>query len=335
MRRIARALASCGGLALAVGLVTIPGGAQEPKDKPAAVPPANQVETITTSTTISVPGGAAPAADEAAVRAVSEAFTKAYNADDAKAIAALFDADGEVVLEDGKAVRGRDAIERHFAATFAASPGSQVEVQTDSIKFLGPDVAKEEGSATVTLPSSGGRKETGRYTVLYLRRDGRWLQSSVRVYPPDELSPRERLKDLAWMVGDWVDEDAGSVNVSSCRWVEGDNFLERTFTLQVKGRPVMTGTMRIGWDPLTKQIKSWVFDSSGGQGEGYWSREGDRWIVKAVGVHADGRRATATQVITVVNKDMAKWQSVDRTLGDEVLPDLDEYALARKPPKPN
>ena len=283
------------------------------------------------------PAAAAPgpkSAEEAAVRAVAAAFAKAYNADDAQGVAALFADDGEVVLEDGTAVRGKEAVRRHFAESFQRSPGSQVDVRIDAITFPDPDVAKEEGTATVTLPAEGGRKETGRYTVLHVKRGGRWLQSSVRVYPPDAPSAHDRLKDLAWLVGDWVDEEAGSVNVASCRWVDGENFLERSFTVHVKGRPVKTGTQRIGWDAQAKQVKSWMFDSEGGHGEGYWSRAGDQWVVKAVGTHADGRRATATQVITVVNKDTSRWRSVDRTVGDEVLPDLDEYVMVRKPPAP-
>lgn len=32
----------------------------------------------------------------------------------------------------------------------------------------------------------------------------------------------------------------------------------------------MTGTQRIGWDPLTRRLRTWVFDSSGSFGEGNW-----------------------------------------------------------------
>ena len=39
------------------------------------------------------------------------------------------------------------------------------------------------------------------------------------------------------------------------------------FVIHVQGKPVMNVTQRIGWDPLTKQIKSWVFDSDGGYGD--------------------------------------------------------------------
>ena len=76
------------------------------------------------------------------------------------------------------------------------------------------------------------------------------------------------------------------------------NFLLRSFDVRVKGKPALTGTQRIGWDPLTKQIKSWVFDSTGGYGEGLWMRQGDQWVIKATGVRPSGRTTTATQVLS-------------------------------------
>ena len=57
----------------------------------------------------------------------------------------------------------------------------------------------------------------------------------------------------------------------------------------------MTVTQRIGWDPLTKQIKSWVFDSEGGYGDGLWTRKGNQWVIKSTGVLPDGRIAHGHQ----------------------------------------
>jgi hypothetical protein len=96
----------------------------------------------------------------------------------------------------------------------------------------------------------------------------------------------------------------------------------------------MTGTQRIGWDPLRRQFRSWMFDSEGGFAEGLWSRDGDRWIVKAQGVTRDGQAASGTQIITFLNKDSSTWTSVDRTLDGEAIPAIDEFRLVRRPPRP-
>src|SRR5262245_29150423 len=61
-------------------------------------------------------------ADEAAVRANVAAFLKAYNAGDAKAIAALFTPDGQIVTQDGETVEGREEIEQGFDDIFAETP---------------------------------------------------------------------------------------------------------------------------------------------------------------------------------------------------------------------
>lgn len=85
---------------------------------------------------------------------------------------------------------------------------------------------------------------------------------------------------------------------------------------------------------VARRHRSWVFDTEGAFGEGYWSRSGDTWMIKANGVRTDGRTATATQVITRINRDHLRWASFDRTSGDEHAPDVDEFTLVRKPPKP-
>ena len=99
------------------------------------------------------------------------------------------------------------------------------------------------------------------------------------------------------------------------------------------GRAAMEVTQRIGWDPLSKRIRSWVFDSEGGFGDGVWARDGDAWIIKATFVPSHGRAASATNTIVPVGKDSYVWRSTDRVVGDEVHEPL-EVTVVRKPPAP-
>ena len=69
------------------------------------------------------------------------------------------------------------------------------------------------------------------------------------------------------------------------RWTDNHRFILGQFTVQIAGKPAMTGTQRIGWDPLKKTIRSWVFDSEGGFAEGTWTLDGNKWVVKLTGVH--------------------------------------------------
>ncbi len=278
---------------------------------------------------------AAPRADdEAAIRGSDEAFLKAFNAGDAKALAATFTEDAEMIDEDGQIVEGRDAIAAQFAAAFEASPGARITLKTQSLKFLGPDTALVRGRAEVFASGKESEPEPSRYTVVFVKRGGKWLQASVRDEHDPEVPPAERLKALEWLVGEWVSESNEAVVHTTCGWSENKNFLLRSFTVQMQGKPALTGQQRIGWNPLTRQFKSWVFDSDGGFGEGDWSSDGDRWIIQARGIRSDGRPASVTHVITRVNKDMLRWRAVDRTVAGRSAPDVDEFVLVRKPPKP-
>mgnify|MGYP005819309109 CR=1 FL=1 len=273
--------------------------------------------------------------DETAIRAIVEASMKAYDAGDAAAYAALYTDDAVLITEDGTRLEGRAAIADEFACLFAENPGDTLRLKTKTLTFLDADTAEEEGVATVTPASTPDTPQVTRYTVLYAKRDGKWLQVRERDDPDRSLTPHDRLKALEWMVGDWVNESSQAVVATSCKWSDNGNFLLREFTVKVAGQPVMSGSQRIGWDALTGQFKSWVFDTEGGHGEGAWTQNGNQWMIKATGVRPDGKIATATQILTRLGRDRVGWKSQDRTLGGEAVPDIEEFTLVRKPPEPS
>ena len=46
------------------------------------------------------------------------------------------------------------------------------------------------------------------YTAIHVKRDGKWLLDRVsEEESPVIFSNYDRLKDLEWMIGDWVDQD--------------------------------------------------------------------------------------------------------------------------------
>jgi uncharacterized protein (TIGR02246 family) len=274
----------------------------------------------------------AQSADEKAIRAVDDVFISNYNQGNTKVLAALFTEDAEVVEPNGDRYHGRGLIEQSFTDTFAGMKGAKIAFEIEGIRFLSPDVAKEEGRSLIT-PAKGA-PESRLYTVLFVKREGRWLISSVHEQPDPQVRPHDRLKDLEWMVGDWIDEGADSVVRLHCQWSEDENFLFRRFTVKRAGKPVMTVTQRIGWDPIAKQIRSWECDSEGGFGEGKWSRDGERWVVKSTGVRPEGVTASATNAMVQVRPDLVRWSSSDRVIGDESVPDDLVFVLVRVPQPP-
>ena len=271
--------------------------------------------------------------DEAAIRLVVDAFTKASNAHDAKALAALYAPDGELVNEDGHVVQGRDAVEKTFAAMFAASPKLQIGVSMQSVRFIGASVAIEDGTSTI-MRKPGDNAEHSRYAVVYAKQDGKWQIASARDLPDEEAAASDELGQLGWMIGEWVDESPTALVISSYRWDANHRAILGEFKIQVGGRPAMTGTQRISWDPIAKKIHSWVFDTEGGFAEGVWTRNGNQWVVKLTGARRDGSPASATNVTTRVTKDRMTWQSRDRVVGDDLMPNIEEIVIVRKPPQP-
>ncbi len=314
-----------GSLSLVVVLVlTCPGlEAQEPGGSEKNAPAGKPASTLTP----------ARANDGKAISSLVDTFTKAFNSGNAAAAAATYTEDALVVDEENARTEGRAAIRDQLAASFAEDPGRTIVIKTEALRFLGADSALEEGTATVQ-PPKGGAPEISRFTVVYVKRDGQWLQAAVR----DEsqawaLTPHDRLKELEWMVGDWINESQDAVVQTTCKWTADGNFLIREFTMKTRGESVLSGTQRIGWDPTRRQFKTWIFDSEGGFGEGYWTRNGDQWSIKAEGVRQDGRHASTTNIITRMGKDRASWQSVNRTIGGVTVPGIDEFIIVRKPPE--
>jgi len=307
-------------------LSTTPGpvmAQDQPAQQPAVAPPGGG------------PLAASPASnpDSKAIGYLLTRFLKAYNARDAKGLGDLFTANAEIEDEDGQVTRGRDAIVARFEEIFHDGQGGTLGVTTDSLRFLGTDLAIEEGTASLAT-RAGATPRTGRYSVIYARQGGRWLHARIRDEPSEEASPHEQLLQLGWMLGEWVNESDDAIVLTTCKWSDDGNFLLREFDVKIEGRIALRGTQRIGWDAQRKQFRMWVFDDSGGFAEGLMSRDGDRWVIKGSGVRSDGRSVSFTNVITILGKDRLRWESFDRTVGGEAMPGTDQFQLVRRAPPP-
>ena len=119
---------------------------------------------------------AAPAtADEAAIRAQTTSWEKAYNGGDAKAVAALYAEDALLLPPGASGVNGRAAILEFFtkdiagtkagAAVFVLSPKTDVGVSGN--------MGWESGTYKVTV--KGAVVETGKFLSVSRKKDGKWL----------------------------------------------------------------------------------------------------------------------------------------------------------------
>jgi uncharacterized protein (TIGR02246 family) len=270
------------------------------------------------------------AADEAAIRTAVESYVAAFNRSDAKGLAELWSPEAVYMNPiSEEQVTGRDAIEQQFSAIFAEAKGAKLEATTHSVKFVSPNVAVEHGTAKVIHADQ--EPVESDYTAVYVKRDGQWLLDRVTEEDrPVDASHYEQLKDLEWMIGNWVDEDEDARIETTCHWARNQNFMVRWFAVSVRDRVDMAGVQIIGWDPSTQQIRSWVFDSDGGFGEATWRKKDQSWYVHAKGTLSDGRKASSVNIITYVDENTFTFQSVDRQTDGELLPNVDEVVVVRK-----
>ncbi len=270
------------------------------------------------------------AADEAAIRKAVETYVAAFNQGNAKALAAMWSPEAVYTNPlSGEQVVGREEIEKQFAGIFADAKGVKLEAVTDSVQFISPGVAVEHGTAKVIRPEEA--PEESEYTAVYVKRDGQWLLD--RVMEEDVVaipSHYEQLKDLEWLIGRWVDSDEAATVVTECDWARNNNFLVRSFTVAIRDRIDMAGIQVIGWDAAAKQIRSWVFDSDGGFGQGTWKKKDNRWYIEQSGVLADGRKSSSVNILTHLDDGACTVQSVNRTVDGELLPNINEVKLTKE-----
>jgi uncharacterized protein (TIGR02246 family) len=262
-------------------------------------------------------------------------FIAAYNRGDARAVAAFWAPDGDYVDQVGREYKGRAAIEKLYEKVFAARKGAQLTIHVSSSKQLSPDVALEDGVTEVTS-AEGGPPTVARFSAVLVKKDGQWYVQSVRDTVPQPPSHAEHLEDLEWLIGEWTgEEEKGESGTASYDWAENQNFIVSTFATTLDGVPVVGGTQWIGWDAVDKRIRSWSFYSGGGFGEAVWTKHGNQWAITTTARTADGKKVSATNVITKTDDDHLTWQMTRLTVDGQSLPDPKPVKMKRiKPAQP-
>ncbi len=270
---------------------------------------------------------------EDAIRAAVDSYVAAYNQGDAKGVASHWSESAEWISPSGQRFQGRQAIQNEMQSLFAENRDVRIEVIGPSIRLISPDVAMEEGIVRVIRPAELPTDST--YLAIHVKQDGQWKLDSVReTEVPATPAASAQLEELAWLVGEWIDQSPEATVESSVTWTKNKTFLSYAFKVSAPGMEDLEGTQVIGWDPAADVIRSWMFDSDGGLGEGVWSKKGNGWIVKFSQVLPDGRKASATNMYTLLDANTFTWKSVGRKLDGEFLPNTGEVTVVRKTANP-
>jgi uncharacterized protein (TIGR02246 family) len=269
-----------------------------------------------------------PRPEEAAIREASQAFARAFETGDAKALAGLFTREAEFVEEGGKTLHGRAELAKAYAAFFARRTALTASARTTAIRFLGRDVAVEEG--VFTVHSKDAPRNASRYSSLFVRQDGRWLIAMLKEWG-DAATERPTLEDLAWLIGTWEADGPEYSARTDYQWSEHKKFIRCDFKITQKkdNKTLSAGTQVIGVDPAEDVIRSWLFDTEGGIGETSWTWDGDQWVLASRATLGNGLPTTATNFLSRKGDDTFAWRSVQRTLGDAELPDIGPVTVKR------
>lgn len=116
-----------------------------------------------------------PAADRAAIEAVSSAWKEAFNAGDTAALVALYAEDAVLAAPGAAAARGKAAIGEYFARTVAEFRASGLTVADAPMgeAVASGDLGFQWMTYTIT-ETSGAVVDAGKLLTLYQRKDGKW-----------------------------------------------------------------------------------------------------------------------------------------------------------------
>ena len=111
---------------------------------------------------------------------------------------------------------------------------------------------------------------------------------------------------------------------------EEQGLLNYSFKASVPGMDDLEGTQVIGWDPAAGTIRSWMFDSDGGFGEGTWSKKGNTWIVKFHQISARRPQGVGHEHLHADRRETFTWKSIGREVDGEFLPNVEEVKMVRR-----
>jgi uncharacterized protein (TIGR02246 family) len=268
-------------------------------------------------------------ADKAAIDKLVKENVQAFNNRDAAAIAANWTTEGEYIRNDGEPVRGRADIQKGYAEFFKTLKGKPTaEVQTDNLRFPSADTAVSE--VTLRLKNEQGTLIASAWrNTLLVRDDGQWKVALVQEWDRDNALD-DSLKDLEWLIGTWHMDTKDRDVTTTYEWGDNKAFILGKYTVKEGGKETESGTQMFGKDNADGGIRSWVFQSDGGFGDGLWTRDGKKWTVDFDGQTRDGKKLSATVVYVHVDPNTFTWQSVQQTVDGQPIADTQPIRVTKQ-----
>lgn len=255
-------------------------------------------------------------------------YQQAFKEHNSEKLASLWTEDAIYVnLSTHDTVQGRKEIEDFFKDEFENDGDVTLQVTVDERSFTDQNKAREKGHVITTVK---GESLTSTFAAEFVKQDGKWLIQ--RVFEVNDTAPPthyEQLKNLDWMIGQWSTKTENFSFSSASAWDTNKNFISSKTVVSFLGEPEFDVQQIIAWDPFQKKIRSWIFDTDGGFGEGTWINKGDVWYVSLVFTLPDGRKATSTQIYKKIDNNNFTFASEDRDIDGKMLPNIQPIEITR------
>lgn len=262
--------------------------------------------------------------------AVFEQYVSSFNRHDADAMSEQWSENGHRIHpRTGEVAEGRAAIKEALQKMFSEGKADKLQVKIIKSSRLEDGSIETIGRFRVTFADGSPARESA-IRVLLVNENGSWKIDEIREISADAPeSHEEKLKGLEFLLGSWEDQDEDVTIKNKARFDRYHNFIIQKFEIQVYNQLLIDGYQIIGWDPIQKRIRSWMYDSDGGFGEAVWKEKDGKWYVDSHFTLRDGRKATATYVYKPIDANSYSWGSEDRDVGGEVLPNIEPVTVVR------
>lgn len=269
-------------------------------------------------------------ADEAAVRQAVDDYLAAFNKPDMRKLAAAWAEEAvHVDHATGERTRGRASIMADIKAALQEKPDTKLAGVVNEVTLITPAVASVVGRTTVL---TGDETLTTQFSAVFVKSGASWRIASISEAPlTGTPQPYENLKALEWLVGRWVDRSDEVRVDTTFRWSPSKAYLLRSYILQTADGAKRQGTQIIGFDPRSRQIRSWTFNSDGSFGNAVWSQSGEEWLIKTSQTLADGRAASGTFVLAPQGEDKLSLRLIGHEIEGQPQPAMPAITADRVP----
>lgn len=266
-------------------------------------------------------------ADEESLKTGGIQYKQAFASGDIDKLLSFWDESAVYADQFGNIYRNKNEIKEQIQSFFDKYGPQPLEINVETITFPTDNVAIETG--VTRLSNSTAPSAAAHYVATHVKRDGKWLMESVNETPYKAANNGDYLKPLSWLIGSWKAAHPNGTNLEiSLTWAN-KNVIKRESQIVTKDGGKISQTEYIFWNPEGECISSWQFDANGGTSHSWWEKSGDSWVVHASSLQADGSQSRADYFLQQAGNDSFNWQSKNRNLAGETLPDTDVVKVSR------